>query len=285
METVSKCSDETDDGVQLQVCLFNVFNSVSCWFQIVFMLYLLTKYKQVIKVLLMTITSVHCEVHEASLLLAVRACFHIHLISKNLINKTTAKAALTQIISATNQRMEIADADQQPGPPLVIPGVSVVSSGSGGSGSGSGSVSASNSNKDLKSAGDRESAENSVAESGNEEDGSGSSDVRDAESTLKEGGIEINDDGGGDAAPSGGHDNAMPATATPDVERGSRKGSGAAPRSSIGGAGAGGGALIFPSVYHKDAYLLFRALCKLSMKGLSEETQYAHSDAIPLQNK
>ena len=43
--------------------------------------------------------------------------------------------------------------------------------------------------------------------------------------------------------------------------------------------------MVFPSVYHKDAYLLFRALCKLSMKGLSEEAQYAHSDAIPLQNK
>lgn len=55
-------------------------------------------------------TSSHCEVHEASLLLAIRACFHIHLISKNQINKTTAKAALTQMLSVVNQRMENFDA-------------------------------------------------------------------------------------------------------------------------------------------------------------------------------
>ena len=51
-------------------------------------------------------TSPQCEVHEASLLLAVRACFHIHLMSKNQVNKTTAKAALTQMLSIVNQRME-----------------------------------------------------------------------------------------------------------------------------------------------------------------------------------
>ncbi len=54
----------------------------------------------------MAVTSVHCEVHEASLLLAVRSCFHIHLITKNAVNKTTAKAALTQMLSVINQRME-----------------------------------------------------------------------------------------------------------------------------------------------------------------------------------
>ena len=52
----------------------------------------------------------YCEVHEASLLLAVRSCFHIHLISKNQVNKTTAKAALTQMLSVVNQRMESFDA-------------------------------------------------------------------------------------------------------------------------------------------------------------------------------
>lgn len=82
IETVTKCSDEFDDSVQLQV----------------------------IKVLLTAITSLHCEVHESSLLLAVRACFHIHLISKNNVNKTTAKAALTQMLSVVNQRMELNDA-------------------------------------------------------------------------------------------------------------------------------------------------------------------------------
>ena len=62
---------------------------------------------KVIKVLLTAVTSSQCEVHEAALLMAVRSCFHIHLISKNPINKTTAKAALTQILSVINQRMEV----------------------------------------------------------------------------------------------------------------------------------------------------------------------------------
>lgn len=42
---------------------------------------------------------------------------------------------------------------------------------------------------------------------------------------------------------------------------------------------------VFASIYHKDAYLLFRALCKLSMKGLSEDAQVAVNDSIMLQNK
>jgi hypothetical protein len=44
--------------------------------------------------------------------------------------------------------------------------------------------------------------------------------------------------------------------------------------------------IAFLSVYHKDSYLLFRALCKLSMKGLSDEASNgAQNDAIALQNK
>jgi hypothetical protein len=78
IETVSTCSRDDDENVQLQV----------------------------IKALLTAITSAHCEVHEASLLLSVRACFDIHLITKNPVNKTTAKAALTQMLSVVNQRME-----------------------------------------------------------------------------------------------------------------------------------------------------------------------------------
>ena len=42
---------------------------------------------------------------------------------------------------------------------------------------------------------------------------------------------------------------------------------------------------IFPSVLHKDAFLIFRALCKLSMKGLQDETGGSPSDPIALQNK
>jgi brefeldin A-inhibited guanine nucleotide-exchange protein len=42
--------------------------------------------------------------------LAVRSCFHIHLITKNLANKTAAKAALTQILSIIFFKMESFDA-------------------------------------------------------------------------------------------------------------------------------------------------------------------------------
>jgi uncharacterized protein YwlG (UPF0340 family) len=62
---------------------------------------------QVIKVLLVAVTSEYCNVHEGGLLLAVRACFHVNLITKNQANKTTAKAALTQMLSVVNQRMEV----------------------------------------------------------------------------------------------------------------------------------------------------------------------------------
>ena len=81
IEAVSACSDSFDENVQLQV----------------------------IKCLLTAVTSHQCAVHETTLLLAVRACFHVHLISKNVVIKTTARAALTQMISATNKRMEDAD--------------------------------------------------------------------------------------------------------------------------------------------------------------------------------
>ena len=44
--------------------------------------------------------------------------------------------------------------------------------------------------------------------------------------------------------------------------------------------------MAFPSILHKDAFLIFRALCKLSMKGLHEsDDSGTPSDPIALQNK
>ena len=51
-------------------------------------------------------TSSTCEVHEGTLLQAVRTVYNIYLASRNLINQTTAKATLTQMISLVFQRME-----------------------------------------------------------------------------------------------------------------------------------------------------------------------------------
>jgi hypothetical protein len=41
----------------------------------------------------------------------------------------------------------------------------------------------------------------------------------------------------------------------------------------------------FPSIMHKDAFLIFRALCKLSMKGLHDDAISESSDMIAMQNK
>jgi hypothetical protein len=79
LENVSKCSEVNDDGVHLQT----------------------------LKVILTAVTSMSCEVHEATLLLTIQACFHIHLVSKNPVNKMTAKAALTQMVSSINSKMEL----------------------------------------------------------------------------------------------------------------------------------------------------------------------------------
>lgn len=40
----------------------------------------------------------------------------------------------------------------------------------------------------------------------------------------------------------------------------------------------------FISVYHKDAFLTFRAICKISMKGLHDDSG-SQLDPIALQNK
>ncbi|KDO24017.1 hypothetical protein SPRG_10713 [Saprolegnia parasitica CBS 223.65] len=64
---------------------------------------------QVLKAVLQAVTSQKCEVHEHSLLKSVRACYHIHLVSKNTMNQTVAKATLQQMVSVVFQRMELAE--------------------------------------------------------------------------------------------------------------------------------------------------------------------------------
>jgi len=56
--------------------------------------------------LLTVVTSQHVEVHEGTVLLAVRACYNIHLASRNLVNQTTAVASLTHMLSHIFERME-----------------------------------------------------------------------------------------------------------------------------------------------------------------------------------
>jgi len=61
---------------------------------------------QIIKVLLTAVTSNNCEVHDGILLQAVRTCYNIYLASRNVINQTTAKTTLTQMLNVIFSRME-----------------------------------------------------------------------------------------------------------------------------------------------------------------------------------
>ena len=61
---------------------------------------------QVLKALLMIVTSGHIRVHENTLLLAVRTCYNIYLASRNLTYQATAKATLSQMINCVFDRME-----------------------------------------------------------------------------------------------------------------------------------------------------------------------------------
>uniref|UniRef100_S4RFZ5 ARF guanine nucleotide exchange factor 1 n=1 Tax=Petromyzon marinus TaxID=7757 RepID=S4RFZ5_PETMA len=80
IETICGCfqGPQTDEGVQLQI----------------------------IKALLTAVTSQNIEIHEGTLLQTVRTCYNIYLASKNMINQTTAKATLTQMLNVIFARME-----------------------------------------------------------------------------------------------------------------------------------------------------------------------------------
>ncbi|RXN04096.1 brefeldin A-inhibited guanine nucleotide-exchange 1-like isoform X4 [Labeo rohita] len=85
IETICGCfqGPQTDEGVQLQIIKVKHFYA-----------------------LLTAVTSQHIEIHEGTVLQAVRTCYNIYLASKNLINQTTAKATLTQMLNVIFARME-----------------------------------------------------------------------------------------------------------------------------------------------------------------------------------
>jgi len=61
---------------------------------------------QIMKALLTLVTS-QCEVHGRSLLKVIKTCFNIYLGSKNPVNRTTAKATLQQMLSVIFNRIEV----------------------------------------------------------------------------------------------------------------------------------------------------------------------------------
>lgn len=78
VESVCGCAEQSDDTVQLQM----------------------------VQVLMAIVTSHYCEIHNNSLMLAVRTCFQIHRDSRNAMNQRTASSSLQQMLSVISQRIE-----------------------------------------------------------------------------------------------------------------------------------------------------------------------------------
>eukprot|EP00879_Flechtneria_rotunda_P009955 GHRR01010411.1.p1 GENE.GHRR01010411.1~~GHRR01010411.1.p1 ORF type:complete len:1258 (+),score=566.72 GHRR01010411.1:286-4059(+) len=80
VQLICKCDDVADEGVEVYV----------------------------LRGLLTATTSHTFTLHGQALLLAVRTCYNIHLMSRSEVNQTTAKATLTQMLNVVFQRMEAA---------------------------------------------------------------------------------------------------------------------------------------------------------------------------------
>lgn len=91
IEGVCKCREIGDEGIELLV----------------------------LKTLLSAVTSVSIRIHGDCLLLIVRTCYDIYLESKNMVNQTTAKASLIQMLVIVFRRME-ADSSTVPIQPIVV---------------------------------------------------------------------------------------------------------------------------------------------------------------------
>ncbi|KAM0072435.1 putative Sec7 domain, mon2, dimerization and cyclophilin-binding domain, Sec7 domain superfamily [Helianthus debilis subsp. tardiflorus] len=91
IESVCKCCELGDEGVELLV----------------------------LKTILSAVTSVQLRIHGDSLLEIVRTCYDIFLSSKNVVNQTTAKASLIQMLVIVFRRME-ADSSTVPVQPIVV---------------------------------------------------------------------------------------------------------------------------------------------------------------------
>ena len=193
------------------------------------------------------------------MLLSVRACFHVHLISKNQVNKTTAKAALTQMLSVVNQRMELRDAKAK-------------SLGNTATARAEAEVSRLNTDfhdtithiLEIPPQVVKTVASDNIIYENEKNDGS-----------YAEPDVGYTSDSATSQIPPQ-VDSIEATQGTVSSLDSNLENSGFDVNSSIEYA--------FPSVYHKDSFLLFRALCKLSMKSLQDESGN-QTDPIALQNK
>lgn len=72
-----------------------------------------------LKTLLSAVTSVSLRIHGDCLLQIIRTCYDVYLGSKNVVNQTTAKASLIQMLVIVFRRME-ADSSTVPVQPIVV---------------------------------------------------------------------------------------------------------------------------------------------------------------------
>ncbi|GLV42927.1 Secretory 71 [Carabus blaptoides fortunei] len=213
VETICTCfsGPQTDEGVQLQI----------------------------IKALLTVVTSQHVEVHEGTVLLAVRTCYNIYLASRNLINQTTARATLTQMLNVIFSRMENQIYETE------IPVIDTTS------------LSVTNDNKDTNEASSetvvREILCTVVTNAINQSHQSFST-ITESEERLSDSPEEVSSAGG-----IGAPDTSIKRIPSQDsVEVQSENDAIVTAK--------------FTHILQKDAFLVFRALCKLSMKPLPDGT-------------
>lgn len=217
VEVICDCNDHPDETVQIQV----------------------------LRVLLTAVTTTTCEVHEHSLLKAVRACYHIHLVSKNATNQAVAKATLQQIIAIVFQRMETFDQRVQEETAATL--------------------------KESLQKSEAQAATNAAITSAQEAQHSEeTSSAQEAQSLIANSTSCWYPDVARTLDLAG-----SPAAIAPANGDSVTSECAVAPRPSINTVFAPP----FPSVLHKDAFLLFRSLCRISMRSVAEDSTLSGSGA------
>ena len=82
IDSIVKCSESSSETIQMTMC----------------------------KCLLALFTSSHVQIHEAAMLTAVRATFHVYLVTKSHQTRNVAKKTLTDMLQSVLHRMEAHDA-------------------------------------------------------------------------------------------------------------------------------------------------------------------------------
>ncbi|XP_043188621.1 brefeldin A-inhibited guanine nucleotide-exchange protein 1-like isoform X1 [Amphibalanus amphitrite] len=244
---------------------------------------------QILKAILTVLTSQYVEVHEGTVLQAVRTCYNIYLASKNIVYQTTAKATLTQVInvlfmrmetqaqsaetSETNGQAESADAGGDGGPPGAPPddpssadgaadGAPPDTAAAAGEGGPPNGVPSSPPAGDTASAG---SSADGPAEQAAGAEPTAETVVRSIVEELVDSAVPSEATASVSSEPRENGSERSSAPNTPKMNRRMSQGSEDASESDMMTAK-------FSHILQKDAFLVFRSLCKLSMKPLPEGT-------------